>query len=250
MTLRRFSYPLLLSTALVFSAPLAFGQEADSTTSETANETVEEPTVEEAPPEPDADRTLEAVVVRGEFIPEPQRATSQVASFLSSDDLVRQGDSNAALALTRLSGLSVVDGKFAYVRGLGDRYSAATLNGSPLPSPEPLRRTVPLDLFPSSVLEGAAVQKTFSANMPAEFGGGLINLETLRRPRESFFTAKYGISGNDATTGKTGIFVRGSDTDWSGYDDGLRDVTGPLQALISSRTRLSDQTPAQIEAVG
>jgi outer membrane receptor protein involved in Fe transport len=250
MTLRRFSYPLLLSTALVFSAPLAFGQEADSTTSETANETVEEPTVEEAPPEPDADRTLEAVVVRGEFIPEPQRATSQVASFLSSDDLVRQGDSNAALALTRLSGLSVVDGKFAYVRGLGDRYSAATLNGSPLPSPEPLRRTVPLDLFPSSVLEGAAVQKTFSANMPAEFGGGLINLETLRRPRESFFTAKYGISGNDATTGKTGIFVRGSDTDWSGYDDGLRDVPGPLQALISSRTRLSDQTPAQIEAIG
>ncbi len=250
MTLRRFSYPLLLSTALVFSAPLAFAQEADSTATETANETTEEVPVEEAPPEPDADRTLQTVVVRGEFIPEPQRATSQVASFLSSEDLARQGDSNAALALTRLSGLSVVGGKFAFVRGLGDRYSAATLNGSPLPSPEPLRRTVPLDLFPSSVLEGAAVQKTYSANMPAEFGGGLINLETLRRPRDSFFTAKYGISANDATTGKTGIFVRGSDTDWSGYDDGLRDVPGPLQALLSSQTRLSSQTPAQIEAVG
>jgi outer membrane receptor protein involved in Fe transport len=250
MTLRRFSYPLLLSTALVFSAPLAFGQEADSVPNETANQTAEEPPVEEVPPEPEADRTLEAVVVRGEFIPEPQRATSQVASFLSSDDLVRQGDSNAALALTRLSGLSVVGGKFAFVRGLGDRYSAATLNGSPLPSPEPLRRTVPLDLFPSSVLEGAAVQKTYSANLPGEFGGGLINLETLRRPRESFFTAKYGIAANDATTGKTGIFVRGSDTDWSGYDDGLRNIPGPLQALLSSGTSLSGQTPAQIEAVG
>ena len=250
MTLRRFSYPLLLSTALVFSAPLAFGQEADSVPNETANQTAEEPPVEEVPPEPEADRTLEAVVVRGEFIPEPQRATSQVASFLSSDDLVRQGDSNAALALTRLSGLSVVGGKFAFVRGLGDRYSAATLNGSPLPSPEPLRRTVPLDLFPSSVLEGAAVQKTYSANLPGEFGGGLINLETLRRPRKSFFTAKYGIAANDATTGKTGIFVRGSDTDWSGYDDGLRNIPGPLQALLSSGTSLSGQTPAQIEAVG
>ena len=250
MTLRRFSYPLLLSTALVFSAPLAFGQEADSVPNETANQTAEEPPIEEVPPEPEADRTLEAVVVRGEFIPEPQRATSQVASFLSSDDLVRQGDSNAALALTRLSGLSVVGGKFAFVRGLGDRYSAATLNGSPLPSPEPLRRTVPLDLFPSSVLEGAAVQKTYSANLPGEFGGGLINLETLRRPRESFFTAKYGIAANDATTGKTGIFVRGSDTDWSGYDDGLRNIPGPLQALLSSGTSLSGQTPAQIEAVG
>ena len=250
MTLRRFSYPLLLSTALVFSAPLAFGQEADSVPNETANQTAEEPPVEEVPPEPEADRTLEAVVVRGEFIPEPQRATSQVASFLSSDDLVRQGDSNAALALTRLSGLSVVGGKFAFVRGLGDRYSAATLNGSPLPSPEPLRRTVPLDLFPSSVLEGAAVQKTYSANLLGEFGGGLINLETLRRPRKSFFTAKYGIAANDATTGKTGIFVRGSDTDWSGYDDGLRNIPGPLQALLSSGTSLSGQTPAQIEAVG
>ena len=250
MTLRRFSYPLLLSTALVFSAPLAFGQEADSVPNETANQTAEEPPVEEVPPEPEADRTLEAVVVRGEFIPEPQRATSQVASFLSSDDLVRQGDSNAALALTRLSGLSVVGGKFAFVRGLGDRYSAATLNGSPLPSPEPLRRTVPLDLFPSRVLEGAAVQKTYSANLPGEFGGGLINLETLRRPRKSFFTAKYGIAANDATTGKTGIFVRGSDTDWSGYDDGLRNIPGPLQALLSSGTSLSGQTPAQIEAVG
>lgn len=250
MTLRRFSYPLLLSTALVFSAPLAFGQEADSVPNETANQTAEEPPVEEVPPEPEADRTLEAVVVRGEFIPEPQRATSQVASFLSSDDLVRQGDSNAALALTRLSGFSVVGGKFAFVRGLGDRYSAATLNGSPLPSPEPLRRTVPLDLFPSSVLEGAAVQKTYSANLPGEFGGGLINLETLRRPRKSFFTAKYGIAANDATTGKTGIFVRGSDTDWSGYDDGLRNIPGPLQALLSSGTSLSGQTPAQIEAVG
>ena len=250
MTLRRFSYPLLLSTALVFSAPLAFGQEADSVPNETANQTAEEPPVEEVPPEPEADRTLEAVVVRGEFIPEPQRATSQVASLLSSDDLVSQGDSNAALALNSLSGLSVVGGKFAFVRGLGDRYSAATLNGSPLPSPEPLRRTVPLDLFPSSVLEGAAVQKTYSANLLGEFGGGLINLETLRRPRESFFTAKYGIAANDATTGKTGIFVRGSDTDWSGYDDGLRNITGPLQALLSSGTSLSGQTPAQIEAVG
>ena len=138
-------------------------------------------------PEPEAEeRTLQTVVVRGVFIPEPQRQTSQVASFLSAEDRTRQGDANAALALTRLSGLSVVDGQFAYVRGLGDRYSVALLNGAPLPSPEPLRRTVPLDLFPSSMLDGAAVQKTFSANYPGEFGGGLIDLKTVRQPAEDF----------------------------------------------------------------
>ena len=115
--------------------------------------------------QPEEARQLETVVIRGEYIPAPQRETSQVASFLGAEDLARQGDSNAALALTRLSGLSVVSGKFAYVRGLGDRYSAALLNGSPLPSPEPLRRTVPLDLFPSNILDGAAVQKTFSVQI-------------------------------------------------------------------------------------
>ena len=145
----------LLSTAILLAlAPMVAAQEATAPT-----ET------------PEDSRTLQTVVVRGQFIPEPQRETSQVATFLSTEDLARQGDSNAALALTRLSGLSIVSGRFAFVRGLGDRYSSALLNGSPLPSPEPLRRTVPLDLFPSSVLAGAAVQKTFSANYPGEFGG-------------------------------------------------------------------------------
>ena len=188
--------------------------------------------------------------MRGQFIPEPQRETSQVATFLSTEDLARQGDSNAALALTRLSGLSIVSGRFAFVRGLGDRYSSALLNGSPLPSPEPLRRTVPLDLFPSSVLAGAAVQKTYSANYPGEFGGGVIDLQTLRQPAENFLTVKGGISANTETTGSDGLYVRGGDQDWSGYDDGLRDIPGPLAAVLASGERLSDQTPAEIEAIG
>lgn len=190
------------------------------------------------------------IVVLGRNIPDPQRATSQVATFLSADDLARTGDDNAALALTRLSGLSIVGGKFAYVRGLGDRYSAARLNGSPLPSPEPLKRTVPLDLFPSNILQGAAVQKTYSPNYPGEFGGGIIDLETLRSPGESFLNAKLGVGLNTFTTGSDGLFVNGGDLDWLGFDDGLRDVPDPLQAAISSGTALEDLTDAEQEAVG
>ncbi len=225
-----FKAPLLLSTglALVSLAP-AFAQEA--------------------PPEED-DRTLETVVVRGQFIPEPQRETSQVASFLSSQDLARQGDANAALALSRLSGLSVVDGKFAYVRGLGDRYSAALLNGSALPSPEPLRRTVPLDLFPSGVLDGAVVQKTYSADLPGEFGGGLIDLRTLRRPLAPFVKVKIGSGYNTESTLSSGLLVRGSESDWSGYDDGLRDLPAPLARLATSGVSLNALSPAEIEAAG
>lgn len=200
--------------------------------------------------QPEEARQLETVVIRGEYIPAPQRETSQVASFLSTEDLARQGDSNAALALTRLSGLSVVSGKFAYVRGLGDRYSAALLNGSPLPSPEPLRRTVPLDLFPSNILDGAAVQKTFSVQYPGEFGGGLIDLKTLRQPRENFLNVKLGSNWNTATTGKEGIYVNGGDYDWLGFDDGLRDIPAPLGAVLSSGERLSSYSADEIEAVG
>lgn len=208
---------------------------------------------QEAEPEEDAqteERQLETVVIRGQFIPEPQRNTAQVATFLSAEDLARQGDSNAALALTRLSGISIVGERFAFIRGLGDRYSSALLNGSPLPSPEPLRRTVPLDLFPSNILDGASVQKTFSANYPGEFGGGLIDLKTLRQPREDFLEFKLGIGGNTVTTFQDGIFVSGSDLDVLGFDDGLRDIPDPLAAALASGQSINSFSPGQVEVIG
>lgn len=235
--IRASKHSRLLSTAFVLAAaPMAVSQEEPEDTPAATAEQDE--------------RTLQTVVVRGAFIPEPQRQTSQVASFLSAEDLTRQGDANAALALTRLSGLSVVDGQFAYVRGLGDRYSVALLNGSPLPSPEPLRRTVPLDLFPSSMLDGAAVQKTYSANYPGEFGGGLIDLKTVGQPAEDFLNLKIGTGYNTFTTGNTGFFVGGSDTDWSGYDDGLRDLPAPLANLIATGTNINSLTPQEREIAG
>jgi hypothetical protein len=72
------------------------------------------------------------------------------------------------------------------VRGLNERYSSATLNGSPLPSPEPLRRVAPLDLFPTSVLSGVVVSKTYSPEFSGEFGGGAINMTTKGLPNEAF----------------------------------------------------------------
>ena len=231
---------LMLSTALsALSITPAAAQEAAS---DVPVEIEEEPEEE--------DRALDTVVVRGQFIPAPQRETSQVASFLSAQDLTRQGDANAALALTRLSGLSVVGERFAYVRGLGDRYSAALLNGSPLPSPEPLRRTVPLDLFPSGALEGAAVQKTYSSAYPGEFGGGIIDLKTVRMPNENFLNVKAGIGINPESNFNDGLYYRGSDSDWTGYDDGLRDLPGPISRLVSTGTRLSSLTDEEIEAAG
>lgn len=193
---------------------------------------------------------IEVIVIRGSNIPDPQRNTSQVASFLSEEDLARTGDANAALALTRLSGLSIVGERFAFIRGLGDRYSNARLNGSPLPSPEPLRRTVPLDLFPSNILSGATVQKTFSADYPGEFGGGVIDLNTLSQVSQPFANLKVGTAVNTETTFRNGIFVRGSDLDFLGFDGGLRDIPGPLRDVLNSDQTLNELSDAEIETVG
>ena len=106
------------------------------------------------------------IVVVGKRNGNIARSTSQVLSVLSSEDIARTGEGDIAGALARVTGLSVVGNGFVYVRGLGDRYSLALLNGSPLPSPEPLRRSVPLDIFPTNVIASSLVQKTYSANFP------------------------------------------------------------------------------------
>ncbi len=196
---------------------------------------------------------VDEIVVLGRYIPEPNRESPEVAAFLTSEDLQRTGDSNAAAALTRVTGLTVVEGRFIYVRGLGERYSSALLNGSPLPSPEPLQRVVPLDLFPSSILEGVTVQKTYSVNYPGEFGGGVIDLQTIDAPGEPFFTLSTGIGGNTETTAKEGLVYFGSRTDFLGFDDGTREVPGPLSLAFLSGNRIQagpNYTDTQLRRIG
>ncbi|MBO9500320.1 TonB-dependent receptor [Brevundimonas sp. A19_0] len=203
--------------------------------------------------DPQQEAQVDEIVVLGRYIPEPLRETSEVASFVTREDLQRTGDDDAAAALTRVTGLSVVEGRFVYVRGLGERYSSALLNGSPLPSPEPLQRVVPLDLFPSSALDGVTVQKTYSANYPGEFGGGVIDLQTITAPREPFLTISASIGGNLETTGREGYIYYGSRTDFTGFDDGTRDVPGLLRDAIATGNRVAtgaNFTSADIQAIG
>ena len=184
-------------------------------------------------------KTLDSVVVSSEYIPEPLMQSTEVISVVTQDDFVRTGDADAAQALTRVSGLSLVGNKFVYVRGLGERYSSALFNGSPLPSPEPLQRVVPLDLFPAEVLAGVTVQKTYSVRYPGEFGGGVIDLQGLTVPKENFLKLSVGGGGNTATTGEIGLTYYGGDDDFWGYDDGTRKMSPELKAAIDSGQRVA-----------
>ncbi|RSV30104.1 TonB-dependent receptor [Sphingomonas sp. ABOLH] len=168
--------------------------------------------------------TAEEIVVVGRNIPNVVRATPQIVSVLSEADIARTGDGDIAGALTRVTGLSVVGGGFVYVRGLGDRYSSSLLNGSPLPSPEPLRRSVPLDIFPTSIVGSALVQKTYSVNFPGEFGGGVINLTSKAIPKKNFLSIGGSIAADTVTTSELGYVYPGGKSDWIGYDDGTRGV--------------------------
>ncbi len=223
---------LLLTTQLV--SPAALAQSAPQQTPP-ANvppaQTPADPSAEEAPVEevevssPGFDEAnAQDIVVVGRNIPNTVRATPQVLSVLSEADIARTGEGDIAGALSRVAGLSVVGNGQVYVRGLGDRYSSALLNGSPLPSPEPLRRSVPLDIFPTSIVGSALIQKSYSANYPGEFGGGSINLTTKAVPKESFVTVGGSVAYDSASTAQFGYVYDGGRTDVFGYDDGTRRV--------------------------
>jgi hypothetical protein len=239
---------LLFSTALIPAAALAQGAggpPVQSTPGTTAVDTAEEPEADAVETEeqveisgPGASDDLNGgeIVVTGRNIPNIIRATPEVVSVLSSADIARTGEGDIAGALQRVTGLSVVGGRFVYVRGLGERYSLALLNGSPLPSPEPLRRVVPLDIFPTSIIASSVVQKSYSVAYPGEFGGGVINLTTKSDVDEPFLTVGVSTGGDTETIFQDAIGYYGSDTDFTGFDDGTRTLPVAFrQALNSGR---------------
>ncbi|MEZ5467380.1 MAG: TonB-dependent receptor [Lysobacterales bacterium] len=189
---------------------------------------------------------------------EEKRTSSAVTDIIGAEQIARSGDSDAAGALRRVTGLTLVDGKFVYVRGLGERYSSTLLNNAQIPSPDPTRRVVPLDLFPTEILQGIVIQKTFTADMPGEFGGGTIQLRTRGVPEG--FVAKVQISGTylDGTTGSEGLTYRGDDSDWTGFEGGTRDLPTAVADRIAQDGRLRPRTtfnpggvtPAEYEAYG
>lgn len=179
-------------------------------------------------------QAMEEVVVTVDYIPDEKLQTSEVADILDAEDMSIAGDSNIGESLKRLPGLSLVGGKFVYVRGLGERYSSTYFNGTPIPSPEPLQRAVPLDLFDSSIISNVLVQKTYSPNYGAEFSGGVIDIRSAALPDENFFKLKFGNGFNDVSTNQNGFTYTGSGRDFWGEDNGSRAFPSFIKSNIGS----------------
>ena len=254
-TTSRLAGALLLTTALI-SPSLAFAQDSGSAAGDQAptGEAVAAPApdaAQEAQEQENVDVSVPGgdIIVTGNRVRNLEKASNQVISVLSSEQIARTGEGDIAGALGRVTGLSVVGNGLVYVRGLGDRYSLALLNGSPLPSPEPLRRVIPLDIFPSGVIASSLVQKSYSVNYPGEFGGGVINLTTKAVPRDPFLTISAGGSIDTETTGRIGYSYYGSRSDWTGFDNGSRDLPPSLQDYFDTGA-LVNSDPALGRTIG
>ena len=203
------------------------------------------------------EQAIEEVVVKASRLKgtasaviEERKSQAFIADILGAEQIARTGDSDAAGALRRMTGLTLVDGKFIYVRGLGERYSSTQLNGAAVPSPDPTRTVIPLDLFPSTIIESLSVQKSYSVSMPAHFGGGNVDIRLKTIPSDFVFNISANI-GNNKDNLDDGFVYDGGGNDWYGKDDGTRAAPADLKNLwqnYSPLNELSQQENREIAA--
>ena len=151
-----------------------------------------------------------------------------VQDNIGAVEMSANNDSNAADAMERVTGVSVVEGQSVFVRGLGERYSNTTLAGATLPTTEPDRRVVPLDLFPTGLIDSVQVSKTYTPDKPSQFAGGLVEIIPMKLPDQTSFELSAGGGWNSLTTGAMGLGYPGGGRDWLGFDDGTRALPSAL----------------------
>ncbi len=192
---------------------------------------------------------LETVVVTAQAIRTSEAAiltikkkSPAMLDGISSSLMKLTGDANAVEAAQRVTGVSIEGGKYVYVRGLGDRYSKTTLNNVDIPGLDPDRNTIQMDIFPTALLDNLIVSKNFTADMPADFTGGLINIETKAFPDEKIASASVSIGYNPAMNFNSDFLTyEGGGTDFLGFDDGSRDLPAGAAA---------DVVPTPISVIG
>jgi len=150
-------------------------------------------------------------------------------------DIVKSNDRNAAEAAKRVVGANVEGSRFLFVRGLGERYTNALLDGFPLPSPEPDRQAVPLDLFPTQIIDSLTIVKTFTPDVPGDFAGGSIRIQTRRVPNELTVAGSLSLGFNTQSTFTDFLTYDGGSWDWLGFDDGARSMPADLPTSKVSR---------------
>jgi outer membrane receptor protein involved in Fe transport len=196
--------------------------------------------------------TLEQSSVEGLLL---QRQKSAAAGdSIGRAEITKGNDRTAAEAAKRVVGANIEGSRFLFVRGLGERYTNALFDGFPLPSPEPDKQAVPLDLFPSQILESLTIVKTFTPDVPGDFAGGSVRINTRRVPNQLTIAGGVSMGFNTQTTFQDMLTYDGGSLDWLGIDDGTRalpeDVPDYKVGEFLEKTPDNElQTPEEVAAV-
>jgi hypothetical protein len=172
-----------------------------------------------------------------------RRKRATVSDAISAEQISRSPDSSASDAAKRMVAATIQDGRYVIIRGLGGRYSLTLLNGVPLPSPDPDVPAAPLDLFPAALLANLTVIKTASPDMPANFAGGALSIETRSFPSKFTLKLRSGTTLNTFSTFRDYHRYEGGGLDVLGYDDGTRALPDTIP-----RSELAGATPAEADA--
>ena len=175
-----------------------------------------------------------------------QKNTNTVAQVVSAESIRRSPDKNTGEVLKRVPGTSIQEGKYLIVRGLADRYNQAMLNGVLLSSTEPDRKTFSFDILPSSIIDNIVINKAFVPELPGEWAGGLIQVNTNDVPAKDFLNLQIGTGFNTNTIGKDFYTYKGSNTDFLGFDNGFRS----LPADFPNRSTFANLDNVQRAALG
>lgn len=203
-------------------------------------------------------KTTQDVVVEAARINDNQAAmlamrknAAQVSDGISREEIKRLPDSDAGQSLRRVSGVTLVNDKFIFVRGVSERYSNTTLNGASLSSTEPDKKSFSFDMFPAEFIENASITKSFTPDLPGNFAGGLVQLNTVDFPMGYSLKLNVGASINDNVTLKDKAFISysGGSRDWLGFDDGTRSMPSILPSSTMDMKKLTTDLKSQEEDI-
>jgi hypothetical protein len=177
--------------------------------------------------------SVTAAVERGSVAQglEEQRTATNIVNTVTAEQIARSPDGDAAQAMQRVSGVSVQDGKYVFVRGLGERYTTTSLNNARIPSAEPDRKVVPLDLFPAGLLEAVSTSKTFTPDQSGDFSGAQVNLRTREFDHGRVLTWSLSTGYNTAATGRSLQMAPRVRGDLLGLNGSARALPAPLAAI-------------------
>jgi TonB-dependent receptor len=179
--------------------------------------------------------TAEALKSTETSILKIQKNSDAIVDGVSAELISKNNSSDGTDVLKRMTGVTISEGKYAFVRGVGDRYNNTLLNGANLPSTDPEKKSFSYDLFPASLIENVITSKTFTPDKPADFSGGLVEINTVEFPSRFILDVSTSTSYNNQINLKNYVGYNGGGSDYLGYDDGTRDLPATINSTRVGR---------------